>query len=163
MAKKRRYDDYDGLELADDKPILKVVCWAHARRKFHEAKSSDGTLAETAKAFIRRLYVIEKEIRKEVEQECQNLAPEPVGGASRPANCDRHYVRERLATVSRPLSIAPRRNSCCHSWILRRASRGVRESTSVPRMTSSSGWSYGANRVNWISPLRLRSLRVSLG
>ena len=70
------YDDYDGIELADDTPILKVACWAHARRKFHEARSSDGTLAETAKAFIRRLYVIEKEIRKEVEQECQNPTAE---------------------------------------------------------------------------------------
>ena len=75
------YNDYDGIELADDTPILKVACWAHARRKFREAKSSDGSLAETAMAFIRRLYVIDKQIRKQVAEECTDSTPEQVAHA----------------------------------------------------------------------------------
>jgi transposase len=42
---------------------IEVACWAHARRKFFDAMSSDGRRAPIALAFIRELYAIEKRAR----------------------------------------------------------------------------------------------------
>jgi len=44
--------------------ILELGCWAHARRKFHDAKDSDPARAHVAMAHIRRLYEIEAEARE---------------------------------------------------------------------------------------------------
>jgi len=41
--------------------ITELGCWAHARRKFYEAKDSDALRSVTAMAYIRQLYAIEKE------------------------------------------------------------------------------------------------------
>jgi transposase len=41
--------------------ILETGCWAHTRRKFHDAKESDPARAHVAMAHIRRLYAIETE------------------------------------------------------------------------------------------------------
>jgi transposase len=46
-------------------------CWAHARRKFHEAETNDRARAHTAMAYIRQLYAIEKEARELIA--AQNL------------------------------------------------------------------------------------------
>ncbi|WP_439628597.1 IS66 family transposase [Gemmata sp.] len=40
-----------------------VGCWAHARRKFHDARATDPARAHEAIARIRRLYDVEAEIR----------------------------------------------------------------------------------------------------
>src|SRR5262249_53546685 len=40
-----------------------VGCWAHARRKFHDARTSDPARAHEALARVRRLYDIEAEAR----------------------------------------------------------------------------------------------------
>jgi transposase len=40
-----------------------VGCWAHARRKFHDARTTDPARAHEAIARIRRLYDIESEIK----------------------------------------------------------------------------------------------------
>jgi transposase len=66
----RMLDGYEGYLQADacsvyDKvyaarKIIEVGCWAHARRKFHESKSSDAVRAHVAMAMIQRLYKVEK-------------------------------------------------------------------------------------------------------
>ena len=57
--------------------LRRVTCWAHARRKFHEAISDDAARAKEIIALIAPLYGIEKvaresglsaEIRKELRQ-----------------------------------------------------------------------------------------------
>jgi len=68
-------DDYDGFVQADayqgyDKLFAKgkcteVGCWAHARRKFFEAKESDPVRAYQMLAFIRELYDVEREAKEE--------------------------------------------------------------------------------------------------
>jgi transposase len=55
------YSAYDWL-YANQK-ILEVACFAHARRKFFDAMSSDSRRASIALAYIRRLYGIEKRAR----------------------------------------------------------------------------------------------------
>jgi hypothetical protein len=55
---------YDHLFKSDS--ILEVGCWAHARRKFYDAKESDPR-AHVALSYIRQLYAIEAEARERIE------------------------------------------------------------------------------------------------
>jgi hypothetical protein len=49
--------------------IIEVACWAHARRKYVEAESSDLRRSLTAVAWIKSLYEVEHEARE------KNLSP----------------------------------------------------------------------------------------
>jgi hypothetical protein len=60
---------YDALYLGPDARIVEVACWAHPRRKFFEARSSDRLRAETALAFVRELYRVERELREAFSSE----------------------------------------------------------------------------------------------
>lgn len=55
---------YDALYLGPDARIVEVACWAHARRKFFEVRTSDRLRAETALTFVRELYRVERELRE---------------------------------------------------------------------------------------------------
>jgi len=50
---------YDGIYAAGS--VKQVLCWAHARRKFHESRTVQPEPAHQALAFIARLYDIERE------------------------------------------------------------------------------------------------------
>lgn len=67
------YDDYEGIEIGGDSPILKVACWAHARRKFHDALHTEPIPAQIALARIGQLYKLEKELRQRVSEEWRDL------------------------------------------------------------------------------------------
>ncbi len=41
--------------------VVEVACWAHARRKFYDARNSDTQASARALALIRQLYAVEKE------------------------------------------------------------------------------------------------------
>ena len=65
------YSGYEGLFVTDD--IKEVACWAHARRKFFEAKTTDERRSHEMLGMIRSLYAVEDEvakIEKEVEKAC---------------------------------------------------------------------------------------------
>lgn len=51
------YGGYDGIYAGGD--IIEVACWAHARRKFFEAKDTDGKRAAEMLAMVRELYAVE--------------------------------------------------------------------------------------------------------
>lgn len=68
------YGGYDGIYASGK--VKEVACWAHARRYFVEAQSSDTQGAATAVAWIKKLY--------EVEDEVKNLAS-PARSAHRQA------------------------------------------------------------------------------
>jgi hypothetical protein len=57
------YSVYDGIYLESDGAIAEVGCWAHARNKFKDAQSSDPERVLAAKAFVRRLYDVEDEVK----------------------------------------------------------------------------------------------------
>lgn len=57
------YGGYDALYQEPERGLVEVACWAHARRKFYEARSSDLPGATTALAFIGLLYKIERRAR----------------------------------------------------------------------------------------------------
>ena len=61
----RRRSDLAGSDLATaQEPMYEVACWAHARRKFYEARASDTSRAHQALARIRKLYDAEDEAKQ---------------------------------------------------------------------------------------------------
>ncbi len=58
------YAGYDQLYQNPKRPVVEVACWAHARRKFFEAQSSDVMRSTVLLAYIRLLYDVEREARK---------------------------------------------------------------------------------------------------
>jgi transposase len=57
------YGGYDGIFLASDGGICEVACWAHARRKFYDARSNAPRQAHEVLEWIRQLYDIEDRAR----------------------------------------------------------------------------------------------------
>ena len=55
------YGGYDGIYAGGT--VVEVGCWAHARRKVFEARTSDRVRAYQGIAFIRRLYDVERAVR----------------------------------------------------------------------------------------------------
>jgi len=56
------YTGYNGL-FTEDRHLLEVGCWAHARRKFFEAKTSEPLRANEVLVKIGELYEIEREAK----------------------------------------------------------------------------------------------------
>jgi transposase len=56
------FGGYDGIYAADN-GVFEVACWAHARRKFHDARKSDVNRAHQMLAWIQQLYLIEREAK----------------------------------------------------------------------------------------------------
>jgi transposase len=57
------FSGYDGIYAGSDGGIREVACWAHARRKFFEARSSSPADASLVLEMIRRLYEVEDRAR----------------------------------------------------------------------------------------------------
>jgi transposase len=58
------YRGYDELYKDGKRKIVEVACWAHVRRKYFEAQSSDPMRCTVMLAYIRLLYDVEREARK---------------------------------------------------------------------------------------------------
>ncbi|HTQ39767.1 MAG TPA: IS66 family transposase, partial [Pirellulales bacterium] len=65
---------YDGIYAAGS--VKQVLCWAHARRKFFEAKAVQPREAHPALAFIGRLYELEREAKSLSVESRRNLRQE---------------------------------------------------------------------------------------
>ncbi len=59
------YSGYDPLYEDPEHDIWEVACWAHARRKFYEAQTSDPMRSMIVMAYIRLLYDVEHEAREQ--------------------------------------------------------------------------------------------------
>jgi transposase len=64
------YSGYDGI-FAKGR-IQEIGCWAHARRKFYDARDSDPTRTHSMLGMIRQLYAVEKEA-KEFDDETRRV------------------------------------------------------------------------------------------
>ncbi|HVH78512.1 MAG TPA: IS66 family transposase, partial [Stellaceae bacterium] len=83
---------YDGLHA---RGLVEVGCWAHARRKFREAISSDKGRAEEAIAWIGQLYGVERSVEGEVVRLVTERGGEAPGAAERLALEDRVRAERR--------------------------------------------------------------------
>jgi len=52
---------YDGIYASGR--VVEVACWAHARRKFYDARTGDAERSHAALAWIRRLYDVEDRVK----------------------------------------------------------------------------------------------------
>src|SRR5271166_1562967 len=67
------YGGYDGIFLNSDEAILEVACWAHARRKFYEARPNAPREANQILEWIRQLYDLEERAHDVTAMERQAL------------------------------------------------------------------------------------------
>jgi transposase len=67
------YGGYDGIFLGSDGGIVEVACWAHARRKFDEARSNAPREASQVLVWAQQLYDIEDRARDLTPVERQML------------------------------------------------------------------------------------------
>lgn len=59
------FGGYDGIYAGEvGGRVTEVACWAHARRKFYEARTSDAAASAQALAYIRLLYDVEDEAKE---------------------------------------------------------------------------------------------------
>jgi hypothetical protein len=58
------YGGYDGIFLGSDGGVVEVAYWAHARRKFYDARSNAPREANQVLEYIRQLYDIEDRARE---------------------------------------------------------------------------------------------------
>ena len=58
------YSGYDELYKDRQREVIEVACWAHVRRKFFEAQSSDPMRSTVMLAYIRLFYDVEREARE---------------------------------------------------------------------------------------------------
>jgi len=57
------YGGYDGIYAQG---VIEVACWAHARRKFFDAKETDGARAAAMLGRVRQLYAVEDEAKARI-------------------------------------------------------------------------------------------------
>src|SRR5690606_3060562 len=68
------FGGYDGIYArSGGGDVIEVACWAHARRKIHDARLSDPARALHALSRIRLLYDIEKQVKELDVDERANL------------------------------------------------------------------------------------------
>lgn len=75
------YAGYDAIYLGSDNHIVEVACWAHARRKFFDARNNYPREAHQVLEWIRQLYDIEDRARPlpaEARAGLRRLEAEPV-------------------------------------------------------------------------------------
>ncbi len=75
------YGGYDQIYLGSNDAIREVACWAHARRKFFDAKSSSPRDAHQVLEWIRQLYEVEertRELSADARREIRAAEAEPV-------------------------------------------------------------------------------------
>lgn len=70
------FSGYDGIYLGSQGAIVEVACWAHARRKFDEAKQRDEAHAQVALVRIGQLYAVERALRRRCAEEWRELPAE---------------------------------------------------------------------------------------
>jgi hypothetical protein len=91
------YGGYDGIYAAGS--VKQVLCWAHARRKFHEARTVQPDEAHAALAFIARLYAVESEL---------NRLRYPISKSSDLVQVTRRWHRERRRVRQQDTRCSPR-------------------------------------------------------
>jgi len=76
------FGGYDGIYAGEaGGNVVEVACWAHARRKFHEAQDTDHRNSTQALAYIRLLYDVENQAWEQFKTQSQDGSP---AGAMQP-------------------------------------------------------------------------------
>ena len=85
------FGGYDGIYRGEaGGQVVEVACWAHCRRYFYDARHSDPAHSAQALAYIRLLYDVEDEARRQFEGQAS-------GENIRPLSAIRRELRQELA------------------------------------------------------------------
>src|SRR3990172_8856480 len=88
------FGGYDGIYAGEaGGRVTEVACWAHARRKFYEARTSDAAAGTQALAYIRLLYDVEDQAR-ERGASASRRSPQDEAVDDRPLSAIRHALRQ---------------------------------------------------------------------
>jgi transposase len=60
------YNGYDGIFAGGN--VIEVACWAHARRKFFDARETDGRRSAEMLAMVQQLYAVEDEAKQKIAE-----------------------------------------------------------------------------------------------
>ena len=86
------FGGYDGIYAgAAGGQVTEVACWAHARRKFYDARSSDPATSTQALAHVRLLYDVERQAKQEAQKTAKQEAKLAVESAGTPEAFDRRF------------------------------------------------------------------------
>lgn len=77
------YAGYEALTRSDGE-LVAVGCWAHARRKFHDARIAHSGRSADMLALIQQLYAVEKKAREDADQRADD-AQKSIDAAARHA------------------------------------------------------------------------------
>ena len=96
------FGGYDGIYAGQaGGHVTEVACWAHARRKFYDARTSDAAVSTQALAYIRLLYDVEDAAKEQFHQQSRRAAePTPSPGSAAPSRSlamIRHALRQERA------------------------------------------------------------------
>lgn len=119
------FGGYDGIYAGEaGGQVTEVACWAHARRKFYEARTSDAAASTQALAYIRLLYDLEDQAKEQFAE--QGEAAERDEGAEHGTTAEHNEVAERDAVAERRSLSAIRHT--------------LRQEHSVPRLEQFKTW-----------------------
>jgi transposase len=94
------FGGYDGIYAGQaGGRVTEVACWAHARRKFYEARNSDVQVSTQALAYIRLLYDVEDQAKAELQERQAGSGPACADPAQPPRSLAaiRRALRQELA------------------------------------------------------------------
>jgi len=73
------FGGYDGIYRGEaGGQVTEVACWAHARRKFYDARTSDAARSTQALAYIRLLYDVEDAAKEQFQHQNPSMAKRPL-------------------------------------------------------------------------------------
>lgn len=105
------FGGYDGIYASRE--IVELACWAHARRKFYDARSSDAQRAHHVLAVIRLLYDVERQVKEKKPDERAALRQ----ARSRPLLDELHaWLKDQLPGVLPKSPMGQAINYTLNNW-----------------------------------------------
>lgn len=125
------FGGYDGIYAGEaGGQVTEVACWAHARRKFYEARTSDAAASTQALAYIRLLYDVEDRAKEQFAR--QGGGAEEDAGAEQGAIAEQNEFAQRDEVAERD-AVADRRS-------LSAIRQALRHEHAVPRLEQFKTW-----------------------
>jgi transposase len=130
------FGGYDGIYAGEvGGRVTEVACWAHARRKFYDARTSDAAASTQALAYIRLLYDLENQARERFESLEQAAPDEENGETPGSLSAIRLALRRERAV--------PRLEQF-HSWL--RSQQAARGGPVLPKSPMGEAITYALNQ-----------------
>ena len=138
------FGGYDGIYAGEaGGQVTEVACWAHARRKFYDARTSDPAGSAQALAQIKLLYAVEKQARQEAEKATRQAARSSAkrgvlcdAGAARAGESSDHVNPARVFTGACSGASSARR---LHALLVEHRAR-LRQERAVPQLEQFRAW-----------------------